>query len=83
MLVFSWGALHLLNGIRKVSQISKERKDEANDRLEHGRHMLSEEFFPAEQRDQIIFCGEKVGLVYLLVRLHNHESIYTLILSRS
>ena len=42
--------------------------------LERGRRMLSEEFFSAEQRDPIIFYGKKVGLVYLLVRLHNHES---------
>ena len=49
--------------------------------LERGRRMLSEEFFPAERRDQFIFRGKKVGLVYLLVRLDNEH--YAFILSRS
>ncbi|KAF8805918.1 hypothetical protein BYT27DRAFT_7191832 [Phlegmacium glaucopus] len=41
-------------------RIPQQRKDEAHDRLERGRHMLAEEYFPAERRDQFIFRGKKV-----------------------
>ena len=34
--------------------------------MERGRHMLSEEYFPAERRDQFIFRGKKV-LNYSLI----------------
>ena len=29
--------------------------------LERGRHMLSEEYFPAERQDQFIFRGQKAS----------------------
>ena len=37
--------------------------------MERGRHMLSEEYFPAERRDQFIFRGKKV-LNLLAHRFH-------------
>jgi hypothetical protein len=49
------------NNVREgfSERIPQHRKDEANDTLERGRRMLSEEYFPPERRDQFIFRGKK------------------------
>ena len=41
-------------------RVPQEHKDRAKDQLDHAKHVLTEEYFPQERRDQFIYRGKKV-----------------------
>ncbi|KAI0311876.1 hypothetical protein OF83DRAFT_1068125 [Amylostereum chailletii] len=43
-----------------MDRIPQDNKDSAREKLDHGRRVLAEEYFPEERRDQFIYRGKKV-----------------------
>jgi len=43
-----------------ADRIPQQHKDKIQDKLDQGKHLLTEEYFPEERRDQFIFRGKKV-----------------------
>ena len=41
-------------------RVPQEHKDRAKDQFDHAKHVLTEEYFPQERRDQFIYRGKKV-----------------------
>lgn len=50
----------LRNGLS--DRIPQEHKDSAREKIEHGRKVLAEDYFPEDRRDQFIYRGKKVIL---------------------
>ncbi|TDL13121.1 hypothetical protein BD410DRAFT_615157, partial [Rickenella mellea] len=43
-----------------LDRVPQEHKDLANDKYEHSKRVIADEYFPEERRDQFIFRGKKV-----------------------
>ncbi|KAI0747079.1 hypothetical protein C8Q80DRAFT_1179196 [Daedaleopsis nitida] len=56
------GLMGKLRGVRDnfTDRIPQEHKDRANDHYDHAKRVLTEDYFPEERRDQLIYRGKKV-----------------------
>jgi len=45
-----------------ADKIPQQQKEKVRDKYDHGKHFLTEEYFPEERRDQFIFRAKKVGI---------------------
>ncbi|TDL15269.1 hypothetical protein BD410DRAFT_778263 [Rickenella mellea] len=62
-----------------LNRVPQEHKDRANDQWEQGRNILTEEYFPAERRDQFIYRLKKV--IVECQKHSDYESSMTWLLS--